>query len=163
MGFFKAYDMRGTYGVDFDLDTVYRVGRALPKVVPGTRWLVGRDCRASSSAVRDALVAGLRAAGVEVVDLGLATTPMVYFFAPLGPVGFAVVTGLLAFDLGFFKLPLDAEIQKVVKGPKLNTMLAYFNQVSFLFMFSYFLLVVHAGFVEFANLYRLLINDFILL
>ena len=59
----------------------------------------------------------------------------VLFFAPLGPVGFAVVTGLLAFDLGFFKLPLDAEIQKVVKGPKLNTMLAYFNQVSFLFMF----------------------------
>ncbi|MGN0854893.1 MAG: MFS transporter [Kiritimatiellia bacterium] len=41
----------------------------------------------------------------------------------------------LAFDLGFFKLPLDAEIQKVVKGPRLNTMLAYFNQVSFLFMF----------------------------
>ena len=80
MGFFKAYDMRGTFGSDFDLDTVYRVGRALPRVVPGTRWLVGRDCRASSSAVRDALVAGLRAAGVEVVDLGLATTPMVYFF-----------------------------------------------------------------------------------
>lgn len=59
----------------------------------------------------------------------------VLFFAPLGPTAFAVVTGLLAFDLGFFKLPLDAEIQKVVKGPKLNTMLAYFNQVSFLFMF----------------------------
>ena len=36
MGFFKAYDMRGTYGVDFDLDTVYRIGLALPKVVtPG--------------------------------------------------------------------------------------------------------------------------------
>lgn len=59
----------------------------------------------------------------------------VMFFAPLSPAAFAVVTGLLAFDLGFFKLPLDAEIQKVVKGPKLNTMLAYFNQVSFLFMF----------------------------
>ena len=44
--------------------------------------------------------------------------------------------GLLAFDLGFFKLPLDAEIQKVVKGPKLNTMLSYFNQVSFLFMLA---------------------------
>ena len=80
MGFFKAYDMRGTFGADFDLDTVYRVGRALPKVVPGTRWLVGRDCRTSSSDVRDALVAGLREAGAEVVDLGLATTPMVYFF-----------------------------------------------------------------------------------
>ena len=60
----------------------------------------------------------------------------VLFFAPLSPTVFAAVTGLLAFDLGFFKLPLDAEIQKVVKGPKLNTMLAYFNQVSFLFMLA---------------------------
>ena len=58
------------------------------------------------------------------------------YFAPLSPVGFGVVLGLLAFDLGFFKLPFDAEIQKVVKGPKLNTMLAYFNQVSFLFMLA---------------------------
>ena len=60
----------------------------------------------------------------------------VLFFVPMPPVAFGVVLGLLAFDLGFFKLPLDAEIQKVVKGPKLNTMLAYFNQVSFLFMLA---------------------------
>ena len=60
----------------------------------------------------------------------------VLFFAPLSPRWFGVVLGLLAFDLGFFKLPFDAEIQKVVKGPKLNTMLAYFNQVSFLFMLA---------------------------
>ena len=58
----------------------------------------------------------------------------VLFFIPMNPAAFAVVLALLAFDFGFFKLPLDAEIQKVVKGPKLNTMLAYFNQVSFLFM-----------------------------
>ena len=58
----------------------------------------------------------------------------VLFFVPMGKVAFGVTLGLLAFDLGFFKLPLDAEIQKVVKGPKLNTMLAYFNMVSFLFM-----------------------------
>ena len=58
----------------------------------------------------------------------------VLFFVPLGKVAFGITLGLLAFDLGFFKLPLDAEIQKVVKGPKLNTMLAYFNMVSFLFM-----------------------------
>ena len=60
----------------------------------------------------------------------------VLYFAPLSPRWFGVVLGLLAFDLGFFKLPFDAEIQKVVKGPKLNTMLAYFNQVSFLFMLA---------------------------
>ena len=60
----------------------------------------------------------------------------VLYFAPLGPKAFGTVLGLLAFDLGFFKLPFDTEIQKVVKGPKLNTMLAYFNQVSFLFMLA---------------------------
>ena len=58
----------------------------------------------------------------------------VLFFVPMGKTAFGVTLGLLAFDLGFFKLPLDAEIQKVVKGPRLNTMLAYFNMVSFLFM-----------------------------
>ena len=72
--------MRGTFGKDFDLDTVYKVGRALPRVVPGKRWLVGRDARLSSPAVAAALVKGLRDAGMEVTDLGLATTPMVYFF-----------------------------------------------------------------------------------
>ena len=58
------------------------------------------------------------------------------FFVPLSPRAFGIALGVLAFDLGFFKLPLDAEIQKVVKGPKLNTILAYFNQVSFLFMLA---------------------------
>ena len=80
MGFFKAYDMRGTFAADFDLDTVYKVGLALPKVVKGNRWLVGRDCRTTSDAVHDALVKGLSEAGAEVSDLGLCTTPMVYFF-----------------------------------------------------------------------------------
>ena len=61
---------------------------------------------------------------------------LVLYFAPLSPRVFGIVLGVLAFDLGLFKLPLDAEIQKVVKGPKLNTMLAYFNQVSFLFMLA---------------------------
>lgn len=72
--------MRGTFGVDFDLDLVYRVGLSLPKVVSGGRWLVGRDCRTTSGSVRHALVAGLLDAGAEVVDLGRCTTPMVYFF-----------------------------------------------------------------------------------
>ena len=80
MSFFKAYDMRGTFGVDFDLETVYKVGKALPQVVKGRRWLVGRDCRVTSKDIRDALVKGLVESGAEVTDLGLCTTPMVYFF-----------------------------------------------------------------------------------
>ena len=60
----------------------------------------------------------------------------ILFFVPMSPLTFGLVVAVLAFDFGFFKLPLDAEIQKIVKGPKLNTMLAYFNQVSFLFMLA---------------------------
>lgn len=80
MGFFKAYDMRGTFGADFDLVTVYRVGRELPGVIGAKRFLIGRDCRQTSPAVAAALKKGLVEAGAEVTDLGLATTPMVYFF-----------------------------------------------------------------------------------
>ena len=95
MGFFKAYDMRGTFGADFDLDTVYKVGRALPGVIaradlkldaggasalPRPRILVGRDCRTTSKDVRDSLVRGLEDGGASVFDLGPSTTPMVYFF-----------------------------------------------------------------------------------
>lgn len=59
----------------------------------------------------------------------------IFFFRP-GFHALVPMLAVLAFDFGLFKLPLDAEIQKVVKGPRLNTMLAYFNQVSFLFMFA---------------------------
>lgn len=89
MSFFKAYDMRGTFGVDFDLATVRAVGAALiPVLAERTpvsggrplRILVGRDCRTTSEAIRDALVESMTAAGADVVDIGLCTTPMVYFF-----------------------------------------------------------------------------------
>lgn len=80
MSFFKAYDMRGEFGRDFDLDTVYRIGRWLPHVLGARRWLAGRDARLSSPAVRDALCRGLTEAGCSVDDMGLASTPMVYFF-----------------------------------------------------------------------------------
>ena len=80
MGFFKAYDMRGTFGVDFDLDTVYRVGRELPGVIGAKKFLIGRDCRSTSPAIAVMLKKGLAEAGADVTDLGLATTPMVYFF-----------------------------------------------------------------------------------
>ena len=84
MGFFKAYDMRGTFGVDFDLDTVTKIGEALPKVVVGSnhppRWLVAHDTRLTSDDINAALKNGLEAAGAQITDLGLATTPMVYFF-----------------------------------------------------------------------------------
>jgi phosphomannomutase len=84
MSFFKAYDMRGTFGTDFDLETVYRIGRWLPIVLGARRMLVGRDARLSSEAIRDALCRGLLTSGCDVDDMGMATTPMVYFFTAQG-------------------------------------------------------------------------------
>ena len=101
MGFFKAYDMRGTFGVDFDADSVYRVGLALPGLIARLdglagrrpRILVGRDGRTTSQAVRDALVSGLVEGGADVADLGLCTTSMVYWFtAEDGYDGSAMIT-----------------------------------------------------------------------
>jgi phosphomannomutase len=83
MSAFKAYDIRGVYGTDFDAETVYRIGRCLPELLGARRVLVGRDVRLSSSAVRDALVRGLTEAGCAVDDLGLCTTPMVYYFTAI--------------------------------------------------------------------------------
>lgn len=79
MGAFHAYDIRGIYGVDFDRTTAYKVGYFIPELLGTRRVLVGRDCRVSSKEVRDALVEGITDAGADVCDLGLSSTPMVYF------------------------------------------------------------------------------------
>jgi len=60
---------------------------------------------------------------------------LVAFAVPLPPVGFAIVIALVAFVGGLFKIPLDAEIQKRVPSSKLNVVLAYFNLVSFIYIF----------------------------
>lgn len=79
MGAFHAYDIRGVYGVDFDRDTVYRTGYFLPELLGTDRVLVGRDCRTSSQEIHDSLIQGICDAGADVYDIGLSSTPMVYF------------------------------------------------------------------------------------
>ena len=79
MGAFHAYDIRGVYNVDFDKETVYKTGFFIPELLQADKVLVGRDCRESSPEIHDWLVRGLTDAGADVYDLGLSTTPMVYF------------------------------------------------------------------------------------
>ena len=79
MGAFHAYDIRGVYGVDFDRTTAYKVGYFLPELLGAREVLVGRDCRVSSQEIHDALVEGICDAGADVADIGLSSTPMVYF------------------------------------------------------------------------------------
>lgn len=79
MGAFHAYDIRGIFGVDFDCTTAYKVGYFLPELLHTGRILVGRDCRVSSDEIRNSLVEGITDAGADVYDIGLSSTPMVYF------------------------------------------------------------------------------------
>ncbi|MBQ7771246.1 MAG: phosphomannomutase/phosphoglucomutase [Bacteroidales bacterium] len=79
MGAFHAYDIRGVYNKDFDKDTAYKVGYFLPELLSADKVLVGRDCRTSSDEIHDYLLRGITDAGADVYDIGLSTTPMVYF------------------------------------------------------------------------------------
>ena len=79
MGAFHAYDIRGIYGVDFDKETAYKVGYFIPELLGADKVVVGRDCRVSSEEIHDNLVKGICDAGADVYDLGLSSTPMVYF------------------------------------------------------------------------------------
>lgn len=80
MGAFKAYDFRGIFGKDFDLETVYKFGYFLPKLLETNKVLVGRDMRTSSPQMFEALSNGIIDAGADVYNMGLTTTPMVYYF-----------------------------------------------------------------------------------
>ncbi len=79
MGAFHAYDIRGVYNKDFDKHTVYKVGYFLPQLLGADAVLVGRDCRTSSPEIHDYLLKGITDAGADVYDIGLSSTPMVYF------------------------------------------------------------------------------------
>ena len=79
---FREYDIRGVYGEDFDLDDAVTIGRGFGTYLSrhgGSRAVIGRDCRISSPAVRDAVVEGMTAAGVKVIDVGVVPTPVLYF------------------------------------------------------------------------------------
>lgn len=79
MGAFHAYDIRGIYNKDFDKETVYKVGYFLPQLLGINNIAVGRDARTSSPEIHEYLLKGITDAGADVTDIGLATTPMVYF------------------------------------------------------------------------------------
>lgn len=86
---FKAYDIRGVYGQDFDDDLAYRLGRAYVALRQKDRdyiksekkmqVVVGRDMRLSSETIKSSLIEGLLDAGADVIDINLVSTPTFYF------------------------------------------------------------------------------------
>ena len=82
-GIFRQYDIRGIYGKDLTVEAAEAIGRAYPLMLAehGLHGAVavGRDNRPSGAALRDALVRGLTASGVDVIDLGEVPTPLLYW------------------------------------------------------------------------------------
>ena len=79
---FKAYDIRGIVGTTLDTGIAHQIGQAFGSAMlaKGERvCIIGRDGRLSGPELTAALAAGLQAAGVDVIDLGIVATPMVYF------------------------------------------------------------------------------------
>lgn len=84
-GIFKAYDVRGIVPTELDEATAYAIGYFFPQILGPEDTascravVVSRDMRPTSPGLAKACAAGLRTAGFEVWDIGLATTPMNYF------------------------------------------------------------------------------------
>jgi phosphomannomutase/phosphoglucomutase len=79
---FRAYDVRGRLGSDINPEVFQQVGRAYATLIRrngGRTIALGQDNRESSDTLKAAFTNGARAAGIDVVDVGLATTPMLYF------------------------------------------------------------------------------------
>ncbi len=94
---FKAYDIRGIVGRTLTPEVVRLVGRALGTIAleqGRDTFAIGRDGRLSGPELAGALADGIRAAGANVVDLGMVVTPMTYFAAThLGTGCSVMVTG----------------------------------------------------------------------
>jgi phosphomannomutase/phosphoglucomutase len=76
---FKAYDIRGRVPDELNEDLARRIGVALAGQLESGPVVVGHDVRLASQGLQDALSAGLRASGREVIDIGLCGTEEVYF------------------------------------------------------------------------------------
>ena len=76
---FKAYDVRGTFPEQIDEEVSRRIGDAFAVYTRAPRIVLGRDSRLSSPALAAAFAEGATARGADVLDIGLATTDMLYF------------------------------------------------------------------------------------
>lgn len=79
---FREYDIRGIYGTEIDINMAYTLGRGFGSYIQDigeTKTIIGHDNRHSSDELSEALITGIRSTGVDVIDLGLVTTPMYYF------------------------------------------------------------------------------------
>jgi phosphoglucosamine mutase len=115
---FGTDGVRGVANTDLTPELVLALGRAVARVVGGSRFVVGRDTRISGSMLEAALCAGLASEGVQVTALGVVPTPVVAFVGAREEIPGAVISashnpyednGVKLFAEGGRKLPEDVE------------------------------------------------------
>ena len=79
MPIFKAYDVRGIYPSELNEEIMYRICRAFADFLKGKTIMVAHDMRLSSLSLNEAVIKGINDQGVDVIDIGLCSTPMSYF------------------------------------------------------------------------------------
>jgi len=79
---FKAYDVRGKVPSELNKELAYKIGRAFSKFTKAKKIVIGYDIRKSSVEISEALKNGVTDSGVDVIDIGLCGTEMIYFSTP---------------------------------------------------------------------------------
>jgi phosphomannomutase len=78
-GIFKAYDIRGSYPNELDEVTARKIGAAFIALLKAQRIVVGHDMRLSASALAKAFIGGAISSGAHITDIGMTSTPMLYY------------------------------------------------------------------------------------
>ena len=79
---FREYDIRGIYGTDLTEEYVELIGKAYGTLIKrdkGRTISLGRDCRLSSPSLSESLIKGITSTGVNVINIGIVSTPILYF------------------------------------------------------------------------------------
>lgn len=132
---FRGYDIRGVYPTEIDEDTAYTIGLGFGshiREMGKTTCVVGHDNRLSSPSLYDALIKGILSTGIDVIALGLCTTPMYYYAC----IHLRVYSGVMVTashnpkDDNGFKFAFDESGN--CKGQEIQDFLAYILQNKFL-------------------------------
>ncbi len=135
MALFREYDIRGIVGKELTDEVAEQIGRAFATIgrEQGMKTVsVGRDGRSSSPALRDRLIRGLTTGGLNVLDIGVCPTPVLYFsLFQLSVDGGVMITGSHnAAEYNGFKLCVGKEalhgeeiqhLRKVIEGGRFST------------------------------------------
>ena len=133
---FRSYDIRGIVGKDIDEDVANILGKAfgsyIQEFLRENVVIVGHDNRESSDLLKNALISGIISTGADVIDVGLATTPMVYYSRKLLNIGPAIqiTASHNPGEYNGFKMCLKKD-EESIYGEKIQEIYRYAKQGKF--------------------------------